>query len=596
MKTKISLLIAAVFCLVSCDLDKKPLAQLSPDTFFSTETELQAFSNQFYEIFPGTEIYGEQSDMIVKLGLTTEMLGTRTIPESGSGWTWTTLREYNTLIEYSVNCKDENVRNKYVALARFFRAYFYFEKVKRFGDVPFYDKQLGSDDADLYKPRDSREFVMGKIIDDLDFAIEHLSSNHDAYRITKWTALALKSRACLFEGTFRKYHGASSPFLQNLPADAHPYTYYLDLAVKAAEEFIDLSGYTIYTGGGTKNSYRDLFASADAIADEIILARDYYIGEKNNLHNATYYTLGAYGLPSMTRKMACTYLMADGSRYTDKSGWQTMSFADETKNRDPRMAQSIRIGDYTRIGSTVIEGPSFNNSITGYQPHKWMQGKDLGVDAYGKSYNDLPLFRSAEVYLNFAEALAELEGQTGRELTQADIDKSVKKLRDRVGMPNINLAQANANPDPYLLAEESGYPNVTGPNQGIILELRRERSVEFFMENHRYYDLMRWKNGKALQYQNLGIYVPGMGKYDLNGDGKDDVEFITSEGKYYIKASNNTEIHLTETSKGYIITNYELERKWTETKDYLYPIPTKDRQLTHGVLAQNPGWDDGLVF
>ena len=180
MKTKISLLIAAVFCLVSCDLDKKPLAQLSPDTFFSTETELQAFSNQFYEIFPGTEIYGEQSDMIVKLGLTTEMLGTRTIPESGSGWTWTTLREYNTLIEYSVNCKDENVRNKYVALARFFRAYFYFEKVKRFGDVPFYDKQLGSDDADLYKPRDSREFVMGKIIDDLDFAIEHLSSNHDA--------------------------------------------------------------------------------------------------------------------------------------------------------------------------------------------------------------------------------------------------------------------------------------------------------------------------------------------------------------------------------------------------------------------------------
>ena len=146
MKTKISILIAAVLCLVSCDLDKKPLSQLSPDSFFSTEAELQAFSNNFYDgIFPSTEIYGEQSDLVIKLGLTNEMQSKRTIPESGSGWTWTTLRNFNTLIEYSVNCKDENVRNKYVALARFFRAYFYFEKVKRFGDVPYFDKQLGSD-------------------------------------------------------------------------------------------------------------------------------------------------------------------------------------------------------------------------------------------------------------------------------------------------------------------------------------------------------------------------------------------------------------------------------------------------------------------
>ena len=211
MKTKISILIAAVLCLVSCDLDKKPLSQLSPDSFFSTEAELQAFSNNFYDgIFPSTEIYGEQSDLVIKLGLTNEMQSKRTIPESGSGWTWTTLRNFNTLIEYSVNCKDENVRNKYVALARFFRAYFYFEKVKRFGDVPYFDKQLGSDSPELYKPRDSRELVMDKIIEDLDFAATHLSATRDSYRITKWTALALKSRACLFEGTFRKYHAGTS--------------------------------------------------------------------------------------------------------------------------------------------------------------------------------------------------------------------------------------------------------------------------------------------------------------------------------------------------------------------------------------------------
>lgn len=593
MKTKISILIAAVLCLVSCDLDKKPLSQLSPDSFFSTEAELQAFSNNFYDgIFPSTEIYGEQSDLVIKLGLTNEMQSKRTIPESGSGWTWSTLRNFNTLIEYSVNCKDENVRNKYVALARFFRAYFYFEKVKRFGDVPYFDKQLGSDSPELYKPRDSRELVMDKIIEDLDFAATHLSATRDSYRITKWTALALKSRACLFEGTFRKYHAGTS-YLK-LPDGAKDYTYYLDQAVKAAEEFIDLSGYSVYTGGGTANSYRDLFAMENAASEEIILARDYYFGEKSNLHNGTYYTLGSYGKPSMTRKMACHYLMADGSRYTDQSGWETKSFVEETKKRDPRMSQSIRTGNYKRINGTKVEAPSLELSLTGYQPHKYMMAADLGVDAYGKSYNDLPIFRSAEVFLNFAEALAELEGATGREITQADIDKSIKKLRDRVGMPNLNVADANAKPDNDFLGKY--YPNVTGPNKGIILEIRRERAVELFMENHRYYDVIRWKNGSTFKSQNLGMYVPGIGKYDLNGDGTNDVEFIENGGRYYIKAANNIEVFFTEGNKGYIITNNDIPGNWNEERDYFYPIPTRDRLLTNGVITQNPGWDDGLSF
>ncbi|MBQ2109682.1 MAG: RagB/SusD family nutrient uptake outer membrane protein, partial [Bacteroidales bacterium] len=112
-----------------------------------------------------------------------------------------------------------------------------FEKVKRFGDVPWYDTQLGSADEALYKPRDSRELVMSNVVADLDFAIEHLPSQHSLYKVTKWTAMALKTRACLFEGTFRKYH--------NISLEGHTWQWYLEQAAAAGEVFIATSGYSI---------------------------------------------------------------------------------------------------------------------------------------------------------------------------------------------------------------------------------------------------------------------------------------------------------------------------------------------------------------
>ena len=209
MKKILSILtVGCALTLSSCEdwLDKYPLAQMSPETFFSNENELQAFSNTFYTIFPGDGLYNEGYDNIVKNEIAAEMRDGRTIPASGGGWTWTDLRKFNTLLEYSGNCKDTDIRNRYDAVARFFRAYFYFEKVKRFGDVPWYAKPLGSADPELKRPRDSREFVMQRMIEDIDFAIRYLPAERDLYRVTKWTALALKSRFCLFEGTFRKYN------------------------------------------------------------------------------------------------------------------------------------------------------------------------------------------------------------------------------------------------------------------------------------------------------------------------------------------------------------------------------------------------------
>ena len=591
---KILLILAAgcTMALVSCEewLDKYPLAQMSPETFFSNENELQAFSNKFYTAFPSDGLYNEYWDNIIHNDLPQEMRGGRTIPASGGGWTWTSLRDINTLLEYSVNCKDLDVRNRYDALARFFRAYFYFEKIKRFGDVPWYSKPIGSADPELKRPRDSREYVMQRMIEDIDFAIRYLPTKHDLYRITKWTALALKSRFCLFEGTFRKYHGIDLP--------ENDWKYYLDLSAKASEEFITNSGYGLYTSGGTQTAYRDLFVSEDAQQIEVVLARDYNKG-LSVFHNSTFYSLNtSYGRPGLTRKIVASYLMADGTRFTDKAGWETMEFRDECRNRDPRLAQSIRTPGYTRINSTKVEVPSLSTCMTGYQPIKFVAPADFGSDGYNLSYTDLPIIRTAEIYLNYAEAKAELGT-----LTQDDIDLTIKKLRDRAGMPNLDMAQANANPDPYLSAPETGYPNVTGSNKGVLLEIRRERTVELVMEPpYRSWDLFRWNECKqALNHYRpyYGCYIAGAGTYDMDNDGTPDLELYIDEATSSCptKLQIGKEVILSEETKGYIVgyPGVVHGRNWDDARDYLWPIPAAQRTL-NPALTQNPGWDDGLNF
>ena len=587
--------VLAVFAFVSCDdmLDVFPKDRMSPETFFKNDKELQAFSMNFYGMFPGNALFMEDADTYIQMGLTDELKGTRQIEPSGNGWSWGALRNVNTLLDYLPNCSDPAARVKYEALGRFFRAYFYFEKVKRFGDVPWYDKPVGSADTEaLNRPRDSREFIMGKMIEDIDFAIANLPSTKSAYEVTKWTAMALKSRFLLFEGTFRKYH---TEF--DYGTGAHDAKWYLDLCAETSAEFIATSGYGIHTAGGANKAYYALFTTQDATdnMDEVILARDYNNAYKvvhsanNTMQSAT---MGRHG---MTRKLVASYLCADGSRFTDQPGWETMDFVTETQNRDPRLAQTIRTPGYTRIGEKTPCTPNFLFCLTGYHPIKYVM--ESAKDIYNGSDVDLIIFRAAEVLLNYAEAKAE-----AGTLTQADLDMSVGKLRDRVGMPHLDMASANANPDPYLTDPAwGGYQNVTGANKGVILEIRRERAVELAQEGFRYYDIMRWKEGKIFEKQYYGMYFPGPGEYDLNSDGVPDI--LLYEGSERpsctipaIYKIGSEDFILSSGTSGNVNPYKGLSCKWNDDRDYLYPIPTDERNLTHGVLTQNPGWNDGLTF
>lgn len=592
------ILLVAGFSFTGCDdlLDATPKNKMTPDSFFKNETEMKAFSMNFYGMFPGTSMYIANDDAYTQLTLSDEIRGgsIRTIPASASdgGWSWGALRNVNTLLDNLGQCSDAQTRTHFEALARFFRAYFYFEKVKRFGEVPWYDTQVGSTDTEqLNRPRDSRDFIMGKMIEDIDFAIEHLPSTKSSYEVTKWTALALKSRFLLFEGTFRKYH---TEF--NYGADAHSYKWYLDLCAEASKTMIESSGYSLHVDGGANNAYYQLFTTFDAteLNDEVILARDYNL-TYGVYHNSNYtMNTGSMGRPGMTKKIVASYLMKDGSRFTDKTGWETMSFADETKDRDPRLAQSIRTPGYTRLGETAAVSPDFVSAITGYQPIKYVT--TTNQDVWNGSDIDLIIFRFAEVLLNYAEAKAEAET-----LNQADLDLSINVIRDRVGMPHLSMEEANANPDAFLSnAAWGGYQNVTGANQGVILEIRRERTIELAQEGHRYYDIIRWKEGKVFEAPFYGMYFPGTGEFDLDGNGSKDLLIYSGDeapaSSATVKYKLGSDIILSNGTYGFVSPHETIERTWNEGRDYLYPIPLDERSLTRGVLTQNPGWNDGLTF
>lgn len=566
----------------SCNkfMDRDPLAKISPENFFKTEKDLKLYVNSMYTMVPNAEtIYNEDMDNVVKSSVSEFLTGKRQVPVTDGGWTWGELRKINYFL---INCNKVlpyATTRKYIGAAKFFRAWFYFEMIKKFGDVPWYNTPLDvSDQALLQKARDPRKMVMDSVMADIDSAIVSLDAIKSNELVTKWTALALKARICLYEGTFRKYHKEAN---FNLPDENK----FLQAAADAAAQLIAGGQYRIYTST-TANAYRDLFATKAANTDEIILSRKYSAGLQL-YHNANYYTITAsYGQPGLEKSFVNSYLMKDGSRFTDKPGFDKIQFYAECQDRDPRLTQTIRTPGYTRIGNTNKLVPDFGAAVTGYQLIKYVT--DETQDSYVKNDNDMPVFRYAEVLLNYAEAKAELGS-----LTQADIDQSIKLLRDRVGMPNLNVAAANANPDPY---EAARYSNKT--INGVLLEIRRERRIELVIENFRWSDICRWKEGSMITRPFKGMYFPGVGQFDLDNDGKVDVVIYEGtkpsgpKGPAYLKLGAEIDLE-NGTSGGAVMINRNISKSFNENRDYLYPVPIQERTLNKN-LTQNPNWNDGL--
>ena len=584
----ISLLALLTLGFASCTnfFEREPFSQVGADTFFRSEKDVVLYVNGLLQKnMPGytTLTYGDQYSDLMAVNSTSDFLKTAWSAEKQTGWEtsdWANIYNVNyflsRLYEAASAVGDDSKMKHYEGVGRFWRAWLYYSKVQTFGPVPWYDKPIDPEDEEaLYKGRDSREFVMDKVLEDLNFATTHCLSDR-AYvnnsQINRWVALAFKARVCLYEGTYRKYHTELG-----LESSAEKW---LREAVSACETLMNESPYSlVHSPASLKTQYRKLFTSQEIDYQEVILANE-FSEDLLRFHSATWkFTSGSYGARwSLSKAFVNTYLMLDGSRFTDRTDYEKTEFTEEVKNRDYRLMQSVITPGYSKkvAGVDTQKAPDFSLTLTGYQIIKWTLDDDR-YEGTNNSTNSLPVFRFAEVLLNYAEAKAEL-GEFG----ETEWNQTIKLLRERAGVNSkVPLAA-----DPYLI---DYYANQTTDKW--ILEIRRERAIEMLLENLRYEDLMRWKLGSLLEKEWTGIYIPEKEKaYDLNGDGINDVCVTdgkpgTEKGVFYIDLSKG---QYTLDKNNCLI--YNETRMWADRK-YLHPIP-KTACVINPALGQNDGWEE----
>ncbi len=506
----------SIILLTACNdefLDRFPETEIGKENFFNTEEDLNLYINNLYS-FPGSGNYQGDgyatSDNMANTGnteLKTMMITSPDATTVQGGWNWERLRTINFFLEnFGKADIPDDMKNHFEGLARYFRATFYMAMVKRYSDVPWYDKVIETGDEEaLYKARDPREFVVGKIFEDFQFAADHVFEDQPAGAVHNLFVKAEMARAALHEGTFRKYHAELG-----LQGSANTF---LEIASDMAKEVMDSGKYSIYNTGNPNSDYYDLFVSSDLTGNpEVLFANISQDQLKNSGNSETIF--GNYEV-SPSKDLLQAYLMSDGSFYTEQADYETRLFVEEFQNRDPRLSQTyaypgwelIRTGAYAQGEGIYVQ--QLNKNFSGYHQIKgYVNAKEQAI------INDVdyPVLRYAEVLLIYAESRAELG-----ELTQADLDATVNVLRDRVGMPHMTMSVKTD------AVQQARYPQVSSP---VLLEIRRERRVELAFEGFRFDDLMRWAAGKLLEAEPEGLYFPSLGKYDLTGDGIVDIILI----------------------------------------------------------------------
>lgn len=586
---KYSLFAFTALLLVSCNddfLERFPLDEISEETFWNSENDLKVYNNRIYDLARNdnevpilmahddgfdSHRYGiwyldEFADNIAPTHsrhtrYQQVRAGKHTVP-SGPQWYgyrnggWSFIRTINIGLEnYGKADVPQEVIDKYAAEARLFRGWFYADKVSKFGNVPWIDKELNIDSPELYATRTPREEVMANVLEDLNFATTHLPNDWGdgggPGRLNRWAALLVKSRVCLFEGTWRKYHGGTNP------------EQWLQEAANAAREIMDNGPYTLYNTGNPASDYNAIHRIPSDLTGvpEVMYWRRYERGIFTN-HVQSYHR-GYNG--GATKSMVEDYLCTDGLPITLSPLYQgDANIEDVFANRDPRLRQTILhpedvpVYEYnnndTRTYPRLVGMEGGQRINTGYHIIK-VYDRQTAHATYNTSDTPAIIMRYGEVLLNYAEAMAELGT-----ITQADLDMSINLLRERVAMPPMDLA--NVPVDPRYT------------NDGVsplIVEIRRERRIELFMEGFRYDDLRRWKQGKKLEQPDLGIRFDDAAVARYAGA---TVQTTIVDGVPYVDVYKGTDW---------------ANPVFDENKHYLWPIPLSVIAQNPDI-QQNPGW------
>jgi hypothetical protein len=572
-------------------LERSPEDRVSDDAVWKTTDHLKLYVNNFYSnnsLLPLRNGYDNSEtpcyqdvtragDTQVGVNHSTRLNGEGTVPESGGGWAygdWSLLRNINYFFShYQTAVGDESEINRYVGEALFFRAIFYFGKLRDFGDVPFYEDVLMLKDNELlHKARDPRNEVVKHLMDDLDKAVQYLPSRKDRAwdgRLNKETAMLLQARIALYEGTWEKYHAGTAFGVAGSDGST-----FITKAKDVTDALIALNSCDVDNTGQTEDGYYKLFNQHSyASSKEVLFWRQYQVGVLT--HTWPRYTYLGAGM-GLTKRMVDSYLATDGKPV----GVTTLPVSDATlidlvANRDPRLNQTIYVNDGAHItdGKSTpnvaftypqLAGEGTTKCVTGYQVYKGHDPSDYMTDNGTAAFI---YFRYAEALLINAEAKAELGS-----ITQADLDKTINPLRDRVGMPHLILSDVNA--------WSTGYNKEFPALSNIINEIRRERKVELVGEGFRMDDIFRWAAAGILirNYIPLGaVRAQWSGITDNPALGNVDAISVTADG--YINPYANT---------GVGVSGFQ----FNVNRDYLRPLPLTELVLNPALKPNNPGWGE----
>ena len=578
------LALAGLLGFTACDdvIDLKPLDSFTDESYWTSVDDLRNYANRFYtNLAAPSSTYDEQSDNRVPANYDIWLYNEYTLDRAGD-WNWENIRNLNFFMNrYQRVVASEADINAQVAVIRFFRALDYFGKIKSYGDVPWYEKDLTDGDTEeLFKPRDSRDFVLGKVIEDLEFAIQWLPEKNAAVKgaLHKDAARTQLSRVCLYYGTFKKYHNVGgTPSSQDL----------LQKAANNALAVMNTGNYAIVQGAdngcgmvsfeGYPMYYQNQFVQEDLDGNkEAILYREYKDGV------LTHQTGRQDAAPGFSKDFMESFLCKDGKPIGVSELYQGDETLDiELTDRDPRMYQIVdnvkrpwavqadgTIELHRRAIDLNASAPdeSASKSVTGYLNTKHLSADPTQWVASSTTY-DFMVYRYAVVLLNYAEAMYELD-----QMSQDVLDKTINVIRDRVGMPHLTMSVGFTDPN---------WPNYGYEVAPLLQEIRRERRIELVAEGFRYDDIIRWKAvilfenpktvlGMRVTDKVISLYQEGT----FGGDkGRALVEY---EGKTYIRP--------------YSKDLNDAGRKWSaDDKRFLNPI-SKNVMLINPNITQNPGW------
>lgn len=625
-------------------LNLKPLDSQTEAIYFNKASDFQYAANNLHTnvwAWNGNDTYRINFDYGTDLVIygSDDFSGTISTPTVDKYWdqAYKWLRTVNVLLSKEANYPNKAEIAGPIGQAHFFRAWHHFFLLKRYGGVPIADHvtSTSSDDGIVWGPRASRYEVVKFILDDLDTAIAKLanttvaSTGNDGH-VTLEAAKAFKARVCLFEGTWEKYvgnktdgDGSQSGAGSNKPAGYPSVDEFLTMAKNLSKEIIDSNTFELWKGvedvssiSSVKNpemyahhSYFYLFnlegsdsnpAGLDKSSNKEAIFRSVY--DKVNRRSNTNLT---HTTPAkMTRKLMDMYLCQDGLpvHLSDQfKGYTEMNA--ELENRDYRLTACVTpVLGYAWGWGKYNTGAHYDVDIYSlaaatYQRVPDMRGADMqgdGPGTMGRKFcselnslgdagheaMDYMHIRFAEVLLIYAEATCELGGGN---ISDADLDYSINKVRARGGVAPLNAA---------LIAKA----NAKGGQLDFLGEIRRERALELYGEGHRFGDLCRWGIAEAeLAGENrCGAYVEyeGVPSYltTLNSpiDGNPIYNPNAYAGKINEKEIKFSYAGLTPTKPGAIIVEQAANRKFA-LKNYLYPIPTDQIKL-NPELKQNPQW------